>query len=105
MLPYDRTIAKAGSVGLLLPNLEARLVGENDDDVQSGELWLRGPTVMKVCRQSMVGIQINLIICMFRVTGVPQKGQQPLLMGGSRQGTFLPVIMMGTTTSRRESKT
>jgi len=41
-------------VGLLLPNLEARLVidGEGDGNVDAkvgepGELWIRGPTVMK----------------------------------------------------------
>ncbi|KZO99520.1 AMP binding protein [Calocera viscosa TUFC12733] len=42
---------KGGSVGRLLPNLETRLVGEDDEnDVkpgQSGELWIRGPTVMR----------------------------------------------------------
>lgn len=39
-----------GSCGLLLPNLEARLVkddGEDAKDGESGELWMRGPTVMK----------------------------------------------------------
>jgi acyl-CoA synthetase (AMP-forming)/AMP-acid ligase II len=44
-----------GSAGVLLPNLEARLVV--DDDVKGdidaaegerGELWLRGSTIMKV---------------------------------------------------------
>lgn len=51
MLPYDRFLSKAGSVGVLVPNLEARLVGNDDIDVEPGEpgeLWLRGPTVMKV---------------------------------------------------------
>ncbi|KZT56519.1 acetyl-CoA synthetase-like protein [Calocera cornea HHB12733] len=42
---------KGGSVGRLLPNLEARLVGEDDEsDVQpgqSGELWIKGPTIMR----------------------------------------------------------
>ena len=57
MLPYDRTLSKAGSVGLLLPNLEARLVGENGADIQSGELWLRGPTVMKVVGSSLLAFR------------------------------------------------
>lgn len=41
---------KVGSVGLLLPNLEARLVVEGSREAQdgeAGELWLRGPSVMK----------------------------------------------------------
>ena len=44
-------LSKAGSVGILLPNLEARLLGDRGVDVEPGEpgeLWLRGPTVMKV---------------------------------------------------------
>lgn len=47
---------KAGSIGTLLPNLEARLVldGEENDELvdadvgEPGELWIRGPTIMKV---------------------------------------------------------
>lgn len=47
---------KAGSIGALLPNLEARLIldGEENDGVvdvavgEPGELWIRGPTIMKV---------------------------------------------------------
>lgn len=41
---------KAYSVGLLLPNLEARLVDEDGSDVEkgnAGEMYIRGPTVMK----------------------------------------------------------
>ena len=51
ILPQDRFLSKAGSVGVLIPNLEARLVGDDGVDVkpgEPGELWLRGPTVMKV---------------------------------------------------------
>jgi acyl-CoA synthetase (AMP-forming)/AMP-acid ligase II len=41
-----------GSIGILLPNLEARLVTDENGEVdaeegQPGELWLRGPSVMK----------------------------------------------------------
>ena len=43
--------AKAGSVGTLIPNTEARLIdpetGEDVGDGESGELWVRGPQVMK----------------------------------------------------------
>ncbi|KAI0343749.1 AMP binding protein [Trametopsis cervina] len=49
-LPPDDTIRKAGSVGPLWANLEARLVLEDGSDAKEGEpgeLWLRGPTVMK----------------------------------------------------------
>ena len=51
LTPMDQFLTKAGSVGVLLPNLEARLVGSSGVDVKAGgngELWLRGPTVMKV---------------------------------------------------------
>jgi acyl-CoA synthetase (AMP-forming)/AMP-acid ligase II len=45
-------LRKLGSVGLLLPNLEARLVLDTDGladakEGESGELWIRGPSVMK----------------------------------------------------------
>ena len=51
MQPSDQFLARAGSVGYLVPNLEARIIGETGVDVnpgEPGELWLRGPTVMKV---------------------------------------------------------
>lgn len=38
-------------MGLLLPNLEARLVVEDTRDAregEAGELWIKGPTIMKV---------------------------------------------------------
>ncbi|KAJ6582989.1 AMP binding protein [Mycena vulgaris] len=43
---------KMGSIGPLLPNLEARLVDDDDGDVDAeegkpGELWIRGASVMK----------------------------------------------------------
>lgn len=44
--------AKPGSVGLLLPNEEMKLINPEDGKVvsernQRGEIWLRGPNVMK----------------------------------------------------------
>jgi long-subunit acyl-CoA synthetase (AMP-forming) len=39
-----------GSVGRLIPNVEARLIGDDDNDVpegERGELWIRGPNIMK----------------------------------------------------------
>jgi 4-coumarate--CoA ligase len=46
-------VRKVGSVGILLPNLEARLIASDEDNIidaapgERGELWVRGPTVMK----------------------------------------------------------
>jgi acyl-CoA synthetase (AMP-forming)/AMP-acid ligase II len=56
---------KSGSIGILLANLESRLVDtivtadgkEIEEDVEAGkpgELWLRGPTIMKVGRPKTV---------------------------------------------------
>ena len=39
-----------GSVGILLPNQEARLVDDDENDVKEGErgeLWIRGDNIMK----------------------------------------------------------
>ena len=36
---------KPGMVGLPLPSVETRIVGEHGEDAVSGELWLRGPSV------------------------------------------------------------
>ncbi|KAK0460922.1 AMP binding protein [Desarmillaria tabescens] len=49
LLPPQDAERKMGSIGILLPNLEARLVDESVDaaEGQPGELWVRGPTVMK----------------------------------------------------------
>ncbi|KAF5384518.1 hypothetical protein D9757_006442 [Collybiopsis confluens] len=54
MLPLDFSVAKAGSVGVLLPNYEARLVTDDSgskvidaEDGEPGELWVRGPAIMK----------------------------------------------------------
>ncbi|KDR75730.1 hypothetical protein GALMADRAFT_248391 [Galerina marginata CBS 339.88] len=54
LVPREDAERKIGSIGILLPNLEARLVvdGDGDGDIeaaegQSGEIWIRGPTIMK----------------------------------------------------------
>ncbi|PFH52098.1 hypothetical protein AMATHDRAFT_74397 [Amanita thiersii Skay4041] len=54
MIPFTHATTKMGSIGVLLPNLEARLVIDGDGlgeteapEGQAGELWLRGPTIMK----------------------------------------------------------
>ena len=59
ILPVQDWLRKVGATGVLLPNLEARLIrddtdsadGKNPEDVkpgEPGELWIRGPSVMKV---------------------------------------------------------
>lgn len=50
ILPVADAERKMGSIGLLLPNLEARLVTDDGKDAKNGEpgeLWMRGPTIMK----------------------------------------------------------
>jgi 4-coumarate--CoA ligase len=72
VLPAEHAARKVGSIGVLLPNLEARLVVDFDGKVDArpappraikagtgeegmgqasepGELWIRGPNIMKVC--------------------------------------------------------
>lgn len=55
---------KIGSVGVLIPNLELRIVADGGDlDVeegQPGEFWVRGPAVMKV---SKICWRIPVITC------------------------------------------
>jgi len=51
-LDWDSSIAKVGSCGYLLPNIKARLVVDEDGEVDAeegkpGELWVQGKTVMK----------------------------------------------------------
>ncbi|KAF9514722.1 hypothetical protein BS47DRAFT_1451228, partial [Hydnum rufescens UP504] len=51
-LKVQDSMRKVGSVGWLLPNLQARLVDDDENDIKPGpenrgELWVRGPTVMK----------------------------------------------------------
>lgn len=51
MLPTKDYLRKPGSVGVLLPNLEVRLVREDGNDAadeEPGEFWVRGPTIFKV---------------------------------------------------------
>jgi 4-coumarate--CoA ligase len=50
VVPPEWALKKAGKVGRLQPNMQARLVGEHGQDVargSRGELWVRGPNVMK----------------------------------------------------------
>lgn len=51
LVPREDAMRKIGKCGVLLPHLEARLVTEDGRDAKEGEpgeLWLRGPTIMKV---------------------------------------------------------
>ncbi|GJE94646.1 acyl--CoA ligase [Phanerochaete sordida] len=48
--PLRDWLRKAGTIGLLMPHLKARLVADDGADVQAGapgELWLRGPCMFK----------------------------------------------------------
>lgn len=50
VLPLGKAREKLGSIGQLLPSLQARLTTENGQDAAEGnpgELLLKGPTVMK----------------------------------------------------------
>jgi 4-coumarate--CoA ligase len=53
LLPAKDYRRKIGSIGILLPNLEARLIAGDEDNIidaapgEPGELWVRGPIVMK----------------------------------------------------------
>ncbi|KAK0503575.1 AMP binding protein [Armillaria luteobubalina] len=47
LLPVADATRKAGSIGLLLPNLQSRIVDEDGHDAQTGEMWIKGPIVMK----------------------------------------------------------
>ncbi|KAJ3772762.1 AMP binding protein [Lentinula raphanica] len=54
ILPLEYAVSKRGSVGVLLPNYQARLITDDSGDTvvdaaegKPGELWVRGPSVMK----------------------------------------------------------
>ncbi len=49
-MPLHLAADNSGSIGVLVPHLETRLVdidGNDVEDGQPGELWIKGPTVMK----------------------------------------------------------
>ncbi|KAG1879731.1 AMP binding protein [Suillus subluteus] len=52
LLPVPDASSHVGAAGVLLPNLEVRLVGEAEGEAHTdipgaGEVWVRGPTIMK----------------------------------------------------------
>jgi len=50
LVPSEWTTRKSGTVGRLMPNMEARLVDDSGRDVpkgSQGELWVKGSNVMK----------------------------------------------------------
>ncbi|KAK9459283.1 uncharacterized protein V1516DRAFT_713423 [Lipomyces oligophaga] len=65
MSPSSRPDSKAGSIGLLVPNMEARLVDpDTDEDVEPGtpgELLLRGPNVMMGYLENIEATKATLI--------------------------------------------
>lgn len=46
-VPQDDIDPPAGAVGKLFPSTEMRLVGADGNDADEGEIWIRGPQVMK----------------------------------------------------------
>jgi acyl-CoA synthetase (AMP-forming)/AMP-acid ligase II len=46
-VPQDDIDPPAGAVGKLFPSTEMRLVGADGNDSDEGEIWIRGPQVMK----------------------------------------------------------
>ena len=49
-MPPEFALRRHTSIGLLLPNAEARIVDDEGNDVpigSPGELWVRGPSIMK----------------------------------------------------------
>jgi acyl-CoA synthetase (AMP-forming)/AMP-acid ligase II len=46
-VPQDDLDPPRGSVGKLFPSTEMRLVGADGNDAEEGEVWIRGPQVMK----------------------------------------------------------
>ncbi len=54
VVPVGDDMRKSDSIGLLVPNLKARIIAEGKDndldanEGQPGELWIKGPIVMKV---------------------------------------------------------
>ena len=72
------SVRKVGSIGILVPNLEARLLidGDGDGNIEagdgeSGELWVRGPSIMKVCFSFLDNPSYTLKIS--RVTSTTQQ--------------------------------
>lgn len=54
--PIKHWLKKISTSGALLPNMEARIVGDDGRDVPEGEVgefWIRGPSVMKVNRSGL----------------------------------------------------
>ena len=45
--PIDGRIPPRGSVGLVAPELEVKLVGPNGEDANEGECWIRSPYVLR----------------------------------------------------------
>lgn len=62
IMPRADALRKVGNVGLLQPNLEARLVDDDENDVkpgERGELWIRGPNIMKFVVHSHYLVAVN----------------------------------------------
>lgn len=73
-MPFDlASDDNIGTSGLLMPSIEARLADEDGQDVaegEAGELWVRGPNVMKVCSHRWQEVCVALTL---GVLGLPQQ--------------------------------
>lgn len=91
----------------MLPNLEARLVVDEEGGVDAeeghpGELWLRGPTVMKVCSLSVRICEgcfepelrvISIAQMLLKKPLLPTSGSRlVMLLFGTKKVTFISLI-------------
>lgn len=106
--PIEGAGSHLGSIGVLLPNLEARLIVDGDGngeidtaEGQPGEIWLRGPTVMKV-RLLFIGYRKNSMpIRRDTSTTLQQRRTQSHQMDGLRpvilqRGTRMDITVSST---------
>ena len=62
-MPTFRMQEKKGSVGILIPNTEGRIVDDSGRTTaigQPGEVWIRSPAVMKWGMLSFITLKIRI---------------------------------------------
>ena len=65
----EHMLSKSGSFGFLLPNMEGRLVDDDGKDVgvgEPGELWVRGPNIMKCVNPLQAARSDHLLMRTFK---------------------------------------
>lgn len=101
LLTVGEADRKMGSIGILLPNLEARLVEDDAGAVDAeegkpGELWVRGRTVMKVGWVHLLFAE-ELIATRRDTSTTPRRlPTRSRPTGGSRRGTWRSATGRGT---------